>query len=54
MFFDKLFGHDRPAPPQTENVKLLTTVYTPEERAVVESLLRSAEIPYLARERGAG
>lgn len=54
MFFEKLFGHNRPAPPQTENVKLLATVYFPEEKAVIESLLRSAEIPYLARERGAG
>ncbi|MBQ8207960.1 MAG: hypothetical protein IJZ89_04405 [Clostridia bacterium] len=54
MFFDKLFGTDRPAPPQTDNVKLLTTVHSPEERAVIESVLRSAEIPYLARERGAG
>lgn len=54
MFFDKLFGTDKPAPPQTENVELLITVYSPEERAVTESILRSAEIPYLARERGAG
>ncbi len=54
MFFDKLFGTDRPAPPQTENVKLLLTVFSPEEKAVIESILRSESIPYLARERGAG
>lgn len=54
MFFDKLFGTDRPAPPQTESVTLLTTVHSPEEKAVIESLLRGASIPYLARERGAG
>ncbi len=54
MFLDKLFGKDRPAPPQTDKVALLCTVYSPEERAVIESLLRSAEIPYLLRERGTG
>lgn len=54
MFFDKLFGTDRPAPPQTDNVVLLTTVHSSEERAVIESVLRSASIPYLARERGTG
>ena len=54
MFFDKRFGADKPAPPQTENVTLLTTTYSPEERAIIESILRDAEIPYLARERGTG
>lgn len=54
MFFDKLFGADKPAPPQTENVKLLCTLNYPEERAVIESMLRSADIPYLARDRGTG
>ncbi len=54
MFLDNLFGMDRPAPPQTENVSLLVTVNSPEERAVIESLLRGAEIPYLLRDRGAG
>lgn len=54
MFFDKLFGTDKPASPVTENAELLCTVYSPEELAVLESILRDAEIPYLVRDRGAG
>lgn len=54
MFFDKLFGTDKPAPPVAENAELLCTVYSPEELAVLESILRDAEIPYLVRDRGAG
>lgn len=54
MFFDKLFGTGKPASPQTDNVKLLCTIYSPSELAVIESLLRSEKIPYLVRDRGAG
>ncbi len=54
MFFDKLFGSDKPMPPGTDKVKLLCTVNSPEEKAVIESILRSEQIPYLIRERGSG
>ena len=54
MFLDKLFGTDKPAPPQTDHVKLLCTVYSPMELAVIESVLRSENVPYLVRDRGAG
>ena len=54
MFFDKLFGTDKPAPPQSENVKLLCSIESPEELAVIRSLLQSENIPYLMRDRGAG
>ena len=54
MFWSKLFGADKPAPPQSENVKLLCSIESAEELAVMRSLLDSANIPYLMRDRGAG
>ena len=44
---DKVSSHD-------EGLELLFTVYDPAELAVVESILRDAQIPYLRRERGSG
>ena len=35
-----------------ENTELMTTVYDFGTRAIVESLLREAEIPYIIKERG--
>jgi hypothetical protein len=46
-----LFGFGKSYKPD-ENVTLLTTVYDFGTRAVVESLLREAEIPYILKERG--
>ena len=46
-----LFGFGKSYKPD-ENVALLTTVYDFGTRAVVESLLREAEIPYMIKERG--
>ena len=45
--FDKVSAHD-------EGQELLMTVYNPSELAVVQSILRDAEIPFLAKDRGAG
>ena len=45
--FDKVSAHD-------EGQELLMTVYNPSELAVVESILRDAEIPFIAKDRGAG
>lgn len=52
-FLDRLFGTQRPAKP-AENTVLLTSANTPEESLAIEALLRSAQIPYQKRERGAG
>lgn len=46
-----LFGFGKSYKPDGE-VELLTTVYDFGTRAIVESVLRDAEIPYLIRERG--
>ena len=46
-----LFGFGKSYKPD-ENVELLTTVYDFGTRAVVESILREAEIPYMLKERG--
>ena len=53
-FLDKLFGFDRPSQPNDSVTALLTTVHGNEELAAVESLLRSADIPYRTMDRGAG
>lgn len=50
---DRLFGFDSVSA-HDDNVELLFTIYEPTELAVVESVLRDAEIPYLCRERGSG
>ena len=50
---DALFGLDH-ASRQGEGLALLTTVYDRAPLMIVESILRDAEIPYLAKERGSG
>lgn len=40
--------------PGVDNVKLLTTVYDNGSLAIIRSLLDSAKIPYMAKDRGAG
>ena len=50
---DFLFGLDRPSP-HDDSLALLTTVYDSAQLAVLESILRDAEIPYLIKERGSG
>ena len=40
--------------PQNEDLELLTTAYSQPELLVIESILRDAEIPFLAKERGTG
>ena len=50
---DFLFGLDRVSH-HDEELALLTTVHDPIRRAIVESILRDAEIPYLIKERGSG
>ena len=50
---NSLFGLDRVSP-HDESLALLTTVYDPSLLAVLESILRDAEIPYLKKERGSG
>lgn len=46
-----VFGFGKSYKPD-ESVALLTTVYDFGTRAVIESLLREAEIPYMLKERG--
>ena len=50
---DRFFGLDSVSA-HDDNVELLFTIYEPTELAVVESILRDADIPYLCRERGSG
>ncbi len=50
---DRLFGLDSVSR-HDDGLELLMTVYEPTLLAVVESILRDAEIPYLVKERGAG
>ena len=53
-FFGKLFGLDRVTPHDEQTSALLVTVHGNEQLAAVEALLRSAELPYRACDRGAG
>jgi hypothetical protein len=50
---DTFFGLDH-THPQNEDLVLLTTVYDPSALMIVESILKDAEIPFLAKERGTG
>ena len=50
---DRLFGLDSVSS-HDEGLELLMTVFDPAELAVVTSILDGAEIPYLAKDRGAG
>ena len=50
---DTLFGLDH-THPQNKDLKLLVTAFSQPELLVIESLLRDAEIPFLAKERGTG
>lgn len=48
--FEKLFGLDKPEPPE-ENISLLTTVHDNIELAIIRSLLDGEKIPYMIKER---
>lgn len=50
---DSIFGFDRVSA-HDEGQELLMTVYNPAELAVVQSVLKDAEIPFLAKDRGSG
>lgn len=50
---DSFFGLDRVSP-HDENLELLITVYDSPSQMIIESILRDAEIPYLAKSRGSG
>ena len=50
---DRFFGLDEVSA-HDEGQELLMTVYNPAELAVVQSVLRDAEIPFLAKDRGSG
>ena len=50
---DKLFGLDGAAV-HDDKLALLTTAYDPTYLAIVESILKDAEIPYLKKDRGSG
>ena len=50
---DTFFGLEH-THPQNEDLELLCTVYNPSELLIVQSILKDAEIPYLAKERGSG
>lgn len=54
MFLDRLFGTEKPKKSPLENACYLTTANSLEELSVLESILRSADIRYLTKERGAG
>lgn len=49
---DTLFGFDRAS--KQEGLEVVATVYSPEELAIIKTVLDAAEIPFLAKERGAG
>lgn len=50
---DSIFGLDTPAN-IGEGFSVLTTAFSNEELAVIRSILEGAQIPYLAKPRGAG
>lgn len=50
---DSIFGLDSPAN-IGEGLSVLTTAFSNEELAVIRSILEGAQIPYLAKTRGAG
>ena len=54
MFLDKLFGTEKPRKAPVENACYLMTANSLEELSVIESILRSADVRYLTKERGAG
>ena len=49
---DAIFGFDRPS--KQEGLVSVAVVYSPEELAVIKTVLDSAEIPFLAKDRGSG
>ena len=53
-FWSNLFGLDRVTPQSDAASAHLTTVYNNGDMALLESLLRSQDIPYRRCERGAG
>ena len=50
---DSLFGLDRVSA-HDENLELLITVHDSVQEMIGESILRDADIPYLAKSRGSG
>ena len=50
---DRFFGLDT-ACAHDEGQELLMTVYNPSELVVIKSVLDDAQIPFLAKDRGAG
>ena len=54
-FLDKFFGLETPEMPKAdEPYSFLISAYSNEELAVFRSILESAEIPYMYKERGSG
>jgi hypothetical protein len=49
---DRFFGLDNAS--NQEGLTLVATIYNPAELAVIQTVLDSAEIPFLVKERGAG
>ncbi len=49
---DSFFGLDSAS--KQEGLALVATIYNPAELAVIGSVLNSANIPFLAKDRGAG
>ena len=49
---DRFFGFDSAS--KQEGLALVATIYNPTELAVIKTVLDAAEIPFLAKERGAG
>ena len=50
---DRLFGLDSVSS-HDSGLELLMTIYNPAELTVVTSILEGADIPFLAKDRGAG
>ena len=47
-----MFGFDKPS--DQKGLALVATIYNPAELAVIKTVLDDAEIPFLAKDRGAG
>lgn len=50
---DGFFGLEH-THPQNKDLVLLTTAYSQPELLIIQSILKDAEIPFLAKERGTG
>ncbi len=49
---DRFFGLDSAS--EQKGLALVATIYNPAELAVIQTVLNDAEIPFLAKDRGAG